>query len=142
VIVLDANVAAKWYLPERGTEAAVELMTGPLRLFAPDLIRLEVLSAITRRVRVGEATSAEAAAQCQRWLDYLSEGGVVLIPEADVLANAVKLSMKVKHPLFDCLYLAAAHQLDAPILTADRPFFDRVKPFHKKISMLAGCENN
>jgi hypothetical protein len=28
VIVLDANVAAKWYIPERGSEAAIELITG------------------------------------------------------------------------------------------------------------------
>ena len=28
VIVVDANVAAKWYLPELGTEAALELVDG------------------------------------------------------------------------------------------------------------------
>jgi predicted nucleic acid-binding protein len=142
MIVLDANVAAKWYLPERGTEAAVELMTGPNQLFAPELIRLEVLSAITRRVRIGEATPAETKTQCQRWLHYLSEGGIVLLPETEVLPAALDLSAKLKHPLFDCLYLAAAQQLEAPILTADRPFFERAKPVYKKISMLAGCENN
>jgi predicted nucleic acid-binding protein len=142
VIVLDANIAAKWYLPERGTDSALELMTGPNRLFAPELIRLEVLSAITRQVRIGEATSTETKAQCQRWLDYLNEGGVVLIPEAELLHEAIDLAAKLKHPLFDCMYLAAARQLEAPILTADRPFFDRVKPAYKKISMLHGCENN
>jgi predicted nucleic acid-binding protein len=142
VIVLDANIAVKWYLPERGTDAALELMTGHNRLFAPELIRLEVISAITRQVRIGEATPTETKTQCRRWLDYLSEGGVVLIPEAELLHEAIDLSTKLKHPLFDCMYLAAAQQLEAPILTADRPFFDRVKPAYKKISMLAGCENN
>src|SRR5262245_28914304 len=72
VIVVDASVAAKCYLPERGTEAAVELMTGHNRLTAPELIRLEVLSAITRCVRNGEATASESRAQCQRWLRNLS----------------------------------------------------------------------
>jgi predicted nucleic acid-binding protein len=55
MIVVDANVAAKWYLPELGSEAALELMDGASPLFAPDLIRLEVLAAITRCVRTGEA---------------------------------------------------------------------------------------
>jgi predicted nucleic acid-binding protein len=142
VIVLDANIAAKWYLPERGSDAAVELMSGPKRLFAPELIRLEVLSAITRRVRKGEATAAESKEQCQRWLNYLGERGITLVPEAELLLEAVELSLKTKHVLFDCMYLAAAKVLDAPLLTADRPFFDRVRPFYKQITLLPGCEGN
>ena len=46
MIVIDANVAAKWLLPEPGSEAAVALQEGPQQLFAPDLIRLEVAAAI------------------------------------------------------------------------------------------------
>ena len=51
MIVIDASVAAKWYLPEKGSDAAVELQEGPDQLFAPDLIRMEVAGSITRRVR-------------------------------------------------------------------------------------------
>jgi len=142
VIVIDASVAAKCYLPERGTEAAIELMASGTRLVGPDLIRLEVLSAITRRVRRGEAKAAEAKVQCERWLNNLNDGALALVPEHDLLHDAIELSLKVKHGLADCLYLAAARRLDAPLLTADRPFHDRAKPFYKKVSMLAGCENN
>ena len=142
MIVIDANVAVKWYLPERGTEAAIELTTGGDQLIAPELIRLEVLSAITRRVRTGEARANEAKAQCERWLTNLTDGAVSLVPEQDLLHDAIDLSLKVKHPLLDCLYLAVAKRLEAPLLTADRPFHDRVKPFYKKISLLPGCENN
>ena len=142
MIVIDANVAAKCYLPERGTAAAVELMTGATRLMGPELIRLEVLSALTRRVRNGEATAAEARAQCHRWQANLRDGAVSLVPEVDILDDAIELSLKIKHPLVDCMYLAVAKRLDAPIVTADRPFHDRAKTFYKKISMLPGCENN
>ena len=38
VIVVDANVAAKWYLTEIGTESALNLMDGSNRQFAPELI--------------------------------------------------------------------------------------------------------
>ncbi len=142
MIVVDASVAAKWYLPEHGTENALELMLGPDKLFGPEVIRFEVLGAITRRVRNGKATSAEARAQCDLWLKNLSDGAIRLVPEAELLGATVELSISLKHPLLDCFYLAAAKQLEAPLLTADRPFHDRVKPFYKKVSLLSGCETN
>lgn len=142
MIVLDASVVAKAYVPERGTDAAIELMTGGDRLAGPELVRLEVLSAITRRVRRGEATATEAKALCQRWLNHLGDGALALIPENDLLHDAIELSVKLKHALPDCLYLAAARRLDASLVTADRPFYERVKPSYKKVSMLPGCEVN
>jgi predicted nucleic acid-binding protein len=142
MIVIDASVAVKWYLPECGTDAAIELAANGDQLVAPELIRLEVISAITRRVRVGEATASEAKAQCERWLTHLTDGVVSLVPEQDLLHDSIDLSLKLKHPLLDCMYLAAARRVEAHFLTADRVFHDRAKPFYKKISMLAGCENN
>ena len=47
-----------------------------------------------------------------------------------------------QHPLQDCLYLAVARQYDVPLITADKPFRDRVLPFDKRVSLLAGCEGN
>jgi predicted nucleic acid-binding protein len=142
VIVIDANVAAKWYMPEAGSDAALELMTGPNPLVAPDLIRLEVLSALTRRVRTREATVAETGRRCQDWRRHLHAGAVSLVPENELLEDAVRLAMGIPHTLQDCLYLALAQRLDAPLITADRPFHDRAKPSFKGISMLPGCEGN
>ncbi len=142
MIVIDATVAVKWYLPERGTEAALDLAAGGNRLAAPELIRLEVISTITRRVRGSEATAGEAKAQCERWLNNLKDGAVSLVPEHELLHDSIDLSLKLKHPVVDCLYLAAARLLEAPLLTADRVFHDRAKPFYKKISLLKGSENN
>ena len=140
--VIDANVAAKWYLPERGSEAALELLDSPRQLFAPELIRLEVLAAITRRVRKGEATVEESRSRCQDWLRDLHEGAVTLIPESEVLHEAMELSMSVRHTLQDCMYLAVARRLGSPLITADRPFRERAAPAYGQISMLAGCESN
>jgi predicted nucleic acid-binding protein len=142
VIVIDANVAVKWYIPERGTEAALELMSGPSQLLGPELIRLEVLAAISRRVRNGESTTKEARSRCDNWFNHLREGAVSLIPEADVLQDALALSFTVRHALQDCLYLATAQRLDAPLVTADRRFCERAKSVYKAISLLPGCEDN
>lgn len=142
MIVIDANVAVKWYIPERGTEAALELLSGPSQLLAPELIRLEVLAAISRRVRSGESTADEARSRCENWFRHLREDAVSLVPEADVLSDALSLSFRLRHPLQDCLYLAAAQRLDASIVTADRRFCERARSVHKAVSLLPGCDNN
>jgi predicted nucleic acid-binding protein len=142
VIVIDANVAAKWYMPERGTEAALELLTGPRRVYAPELIRLEVPAAITRRVRNGESTAEEARSRCDDWFRHLRAGAVSLLPEAELIDEAIGLSLNVRHSLQDCMYLAAARRLAAPLVTADRPFRERAVASYGQISLLAGCEDN
>lgn len=113
MIVVDANVAVKWYLPEAGSDAALELMDGTSPLFAPDLIRLEVLAAITRRVCTGEATAEVTMTRCNNWLRHLRAGAVTVLPEHEILDDAVSLSLQIPHTLQDCLYLAVANKLDA-----------------------------
>ena len=146
MIVVDASVAAKWLLPEVGTQAALELQEGPDQLFAPDLIRLEVAGSITRRVWVENAkerlSPADAETRCDKWFQILERATVSLIPECELLPEAVKLSVAIKQTLPDCLYLAAARHLGAGLITADRPFWKRASPSYKGLTLLAGCEDN
>jgi predicted nucleic acid-binding protein len=144
VIVIDASVAAKWLLPEAGSREAVALQEGPQELFAPDLIRLEVAAAIARRVRIDKdpLPPAEAVNRYGKWLRLLDRAVITLIPEAELLDRAVDLSVEIKHPLQDCLYLAAAKGLDAPLVTADEPFQKRAARFYGRISLLPGCSSN
>jgi predicted nucleic acid-binding protein len=148
MIVVDASVAAKWLLPEAGSSAAIGLQGGPDLLVAPDLIRLEVASAITRRVRAEKEKDRlppdEAVARCTKWFRLLDIAILSLVPEQDILAEAVALSARIKHPLQDCLYLAVAVRFNAPLLTADDKLFKRVagKPDLPEVLMLEGCKAN
>jgi predicted nucleic acid-binding protein len=72
----------------------------------------------------------------------LDSGALELIPQEQLLAEAVKLSIDRKHPLQDCLYLAAARRYDSPLLTADTVFHKRVNPFYRKLTLLAGRQVN
>lgn len=139
MILVDASVAAKWLLPEPGSEAALALMAGPDLLFAPSLIRMEVLGAITRRVRQGLASVEDSRDRCRKWLGYLDLGAITLTPEGAVLDEAVELAMAIQHPLADCLYLAAAKSLNAKLITADEPFFERAQDQGVPVEFLAGC---
>lgn len=142
MIVVDANIAAKWYLPEAGSDAALDLLSGPQLLCAPDLIRVEVLAALTRRVRTGEASPAETLPRCQEWLRHLHMGALSLVPEHEILDEAIELSLEIKHTLQDCLYLAVARRIDATLVTADTTFQKRAAPHYGRISLLPGCEAN
>lgn len=142
MIVLDASVAAKAYLEEAGSDAAIALLTGEERLSAPELIRMEVAAAFCRRVRKGELAVEEAHSRCMHWLERLKQGLFSLTPDQDVLSDAFELATALKHPLQDCLYLAVARKLDAPLITADKPFQKRASGLYSRISFLPGCEQN
>jgi predicted nucleic acid-binding protein len=49
----------------------------------------------------------------------------VLLPDADYLAAASELALRLAHPLPDCLYLAVAERLGVVLITADRAFARR-----------------
>ncbi len=48
MMIVDANVVVKWFVPEAGSREAIALQSGPHNLAAPSLIRTEVAGAICR----------------------------------------------------------------------------------------------
>jgi predicted nucleic acid-binding protein len=49
MIVVDASVIVKWFIPEAGTEPAKALLAEADELIAPELARIEVASALIRK---------------------------------------------------------------------------------------------
>jgi len=85
-------------------------------LTSPDLLELEVASALTRRVRRGLLTDANALAAAAR----VSRLPIRLTPHGRLLAAAFALSLSLRHPIHDCLYLALAQAEGAGLATFDR----------------------
>lgn len=142
MMVLDASVVVKAYLEEAGADAATELLAEPVKLLAPELIRLEVAGALCHRVRRGELEAGEAEERCQHWRAELDKGLFTLTPDRELLPEAVALATKLKHALHDCLYLAVAIRAYAPLITADRTFHERARPLYKQMTLLKGCGKN
>ncbi len=137
LIVVDASVAAKWVLTEADTHLALELLDGTVRCTAPALIRMEVAGAVIRRLRSETMTVGLAEAACARW-DALASGAFVqLIGQDDLLENAIDMALSIRHGIADCLYLAAATQLECKLITADRVLHERGKRIHDNIELLA-----
>jgi predicted nucleic acid-binding protein len=118
--VVDTSVSAKWYFAEPGHEAAdrvlSERIAGERELFAPDLIVPEFVNVLWKRVRRRECSRAAAQEILALWeVDRPS-----LVASSDLAAQAFQLATALDRSVYDCLYLALAFEIDAPLVTADR----------------------
>lgn len=142
MIVVDASVAVKWFLPEAHEEAAAKLLSGKERLVAPALIRLEVTGAIIRRFREGHLSEKKAREATHAWEAMLEHRVIRLVPDAELVDVAVQMAFLARHTLADCLYLAVAKQLAVPVVTADKPMRERGARAYKNITFLGGADKH
>ena len=139
MIIVDASIATKWFLPEADGDAAQALVDDGHKLAAPSLVRFEVTSAILRRVRQGKLSEQKAREACRDWEAMLREGHLELLPAEDLLEEAVDLAIALRHPPVDCLYVAAARRHSAELITADRKLFERASTVYDAITVLTGA---
>lgn len=128
MIVVDACIAAKWYLNEPGSAEAASLVTSATALIAPALIRIEVTGAIVRRYRERKLSAERAREACELWDADLASGAVRLIADDSLLIPARAIAFQIRHTIQDCLYLAAAVEVGSDrLVTADPTFHSRAK---------------
>jgi predicted nucleic acid-binding protein len=113
--VVDASVAVKWILPESGSSAAAALRELNDDLSAPSLIAVEVGNALWKAVRRGSVTRSEALEGFEAALISLQS----LIPIEELRVRALTLAIELRHPIYDCFYLALAQRENALLVTAD-----------------------
>jgi predicted nucleic acid-binding protein len=129
MIVVDASIAAKWYLYEPGSAEAASLLTSASLLIAPALIRVEVSGAILRRYCEGKLSQERASEACDLWEADIAGGALRLVPDETLMAPARAIALRLRHPIQDCLYLAAAVKAGpSRLVTADAAFYARSQP--------------
>lgn len=117
--VLDASVAVRWLVNERGAEDARLLLTEGRRWLAPRLVLVEVAGALRRKC-VEQLLTAALAEQCLLlFLDLVEDGVVTLARDETLVVPAMRLALRSGHKLPDCLYLALAERESALLVTAD-----------------------
>lgn len=116
--IIDASVALKWVCDETDSERAAALLDGR-PLAAPDIWIAEAANALWRRARTKELTNSEADAR----LCALQSAPVRGVRVGELTVAALKLAIALSHPVYDCLYLAAALMLTGTVITADRRFY-------------------
>lgn len=115
-LVVDASVAAKWFLDEDGSDAADALLTEETPFLAPDLILLETGSVFWRRYRAGDLSRQQVLETQLALPGWFIE----LTPLSKVAKVAKELALDLDHHIYDCAYLALAIQHSCDLITADR----------------------
>lgn len=120
--VIDASVAAKWFLPparETLVEEALELLRrytkGEIRFLVPDLFWAEFGNILWKAVRQG------------RWTRGAAESAIVAmiarnlptVPSRALLEEAFTIATAFNRTVYDGLYVALAVDSTAPLITAD-----------------------
>lgn len=134
MIVVDASVLVKVLTGEPGADAALASVAAERDRIAPDWIRLEVASAISKKVNLGELRRAHADAALAHLSSILTE----VVASMDLLDRAFEIAIELKHAIYDCLYLALAERLDCTLVTADSKFASKAtgSPYDRFLRVL------
>ncbi|MGA2148163.1 MAG: type II toxin-antitoxin system VapC family toxin [Bryobacteraceae bacterium] len=120
--ILDASVAAKWFLPRGGETHAGEALqllrdysAGKVDLTVPDLFWPEFGNILWKAVRVGRISrrTAEEAILALEREELATEA------TAELLKDAFAIAARFDRAVYDAVYVALAVAADAPLLTAD-----------------------
>ena len=111
-LVLDASVIVKWFCDEEYTDIALRIrdkfFEGDLNVVVPELMFYEVLNA----VRYNEVFSKK-----DKWDiidDLFSVDFDVVIPDREILSEAMKLALKTDTPVYDNVYLCLLYTSPSP----------------------------
>ncbi|HEX3556565.1 MAG TPA: type II toxin-antitoxin system VapC family toxin [Thermoanaerobaculia bacterium] len=126
--VVDASVAVKLYLPEDLSNAAENLFSEPLivgrrRFFVPDLFYVECANIFWKYVRRFNIPQGHA----RKSLKNLASLTLLSVSSNDLLHSALDLALEYGISAYDASYVALAHQMDLPFVTADEKLIGKLK---------------
>ncbi|WP_375493328.1 type II toxin-antitoxin system VapC family toxin [uncultured Nostoc sp.] len=127
MIVVDASVSVKWFINEVGSDKATSLLQGLKKLIAPQIIRIEVSSALLRLYRMNILLHPDAVALLQEWHEALQSQVITLEDNATDIKVAESIALEHRHTLPDCIYIAVALRLQIPLVTADMVQAEKAK---------------
>jgi predicted nucleic acid-binding protein len=133
-IVVDASVALRWCFQLNGSDRAEELLRSDHHLIAPDLVIAEITDATWKFV-IFDRLAAEPAMSAVREVVKAFEE---LVPTSVLKDRALAIAIELRHPAYDCFYLALAERSTSPLITADQRLIRRCAdtPFEKLVQSL------
>jgi predicted nucleic acid-binding protein len=120
--VIDASVAAKWFLPPSGeplTNEAVRLLAGyaegRFRFAVPDLFWAECGNILWKAYRQGRWPRSVA----EKAIQTLQDRSFPTTSSLDLLEEAFSIAATFDRTVYDSLYVALAVRLKSHLVTAD-----------------------
>jgi predicted nucleic acid-binding protein len=138
VIILDASVAVKWYFPEIGSDAAIDILNrNSGALLAPDIFAIEVNAALVRKGNMDKLQREGIRLMIADFAEKLTLQQVRLTRLTGVeIAKASNLALNLGHPLKDCIYLALAMELECELVTCDAKFAAKATSMWDRVRVL------
>jgi len=120
--VLDASVAAKWFLPAADEPLSAEALR-LLRLYAkaqislivPDLFFPEFSNIFWKAERRGRCNAAMADSA----ISEILRGGFPTFPTSPLIQPAMEIARAFGRTVYDCIYVALAVETNTHLVTAD-----------------------
>ena len=118
-LVVDTNVAVKWYLTEDLEDEALSVLdagdSGEVSLLAPDTIEPEFWNVLWQRHRRSELSLEEIG---DYW-DAFAESPILLGEVLPLMPLAIEIAVASGCIVYDALFVALAESEDTVVLTAD-----------------------
>ena len=115
LVVVDASVVVKWFLPEPWSEEARALLDEPVVLVAPDLLFAEVGNAVWKRVRMRQLPAPLA----RKMVGDIANIAVRPVASRTLLKDAMAVAVSAGITVYDAMYLVLAVRLRTHLVTAD-----------------------
>jgi predicted nucleic acid-binding protein len=114
-IVVDASVALRWCFQLNKSDRAEELLRSGHHLIAPDLVIAEITNAAWKFVIFDRMVPESAVSAVREIVKAFEE----LVPMSALRDRALAIAIELRHPAYDCFYLALAERSTSPLVTAD-----------------------
>ena len=134
-LVVDASVALKWFVAETDASQANRLLQPGNDLLAPAYFFIELANALRTSCtlqRISGPLASQALADARSYFARTIDDALLIGPAFD-------LALRIGHPVYDCLYLAAAQREAAQLITADAKFVAKLSatPFARDVVLLS-----
>jgi len=117
-IVLDSSVIAAVFFPEAITGKAIEMVEQSEGITL-DLAYAEVANVAWKRVVHAKNDPAAIRSSLSDCIAFIAET-CELLPAGDLVVPAYDLACRLRIPVYDALFAAAAVRCGAPLATADK----------------------
>lgn len=130
--VLDASVAAKWFLP-RGEEQFIpealallrQFQSGEVKLLVPELFWIELANILWKAVRKRRLRQLDADAAVR---ELLGDEEIETFSSKDLVIDALEVASRKGLSLYDSVYIALAAKTGCVFVTADERLVRAVGP--------------
>jgi predicted nucleic acid-binding protein len=122
-LIVDASVAVKWFAEEPYSDKAEAVLAGDDDLIAPELVLAELGNALRKKAAQGILTREQAIDALRKAPSFF----VRLYPLPNLALRATEIAIDLRHPVYDCFYLALAERERCPLVTADAALLRKAK---------------